>query len=58
MKLFEHIRAHHPHVKMVIMSGYPLEQDGRSLLEQGIVAWISKPFSVNDLAQKVAAALQ
>ncbi|MFW6097194.1 MAG: PAS domain S-box protein, partial [Chloroflexota bacterium] len=53
LQLFDEIRARHPHVKMIIMSGYPLEDGGRSLLEQGIVDWISKPFSVNDLAQKV-----
>lgn len=57
LKLFEQIRSNYPHVKLIIMSGYPLDKDGRSLLEQGVVAWINKPFSVNDLAQKVAEAL-
>jgi FixJ family two-component response regulator len=36
------------------MSGYPLKDAGRSLLERGAVDWIAKPFSVNDLAHKVA----
>lgn len=34
------------------------KQMGRSLLEQGIVDWIPKPFSVHDLADKIAEVLQ
>jgi DNA-binding NtrC family response regulator len=52
--LYEQIRAQRPQMKMVIMSGYPLQDAGRSLLERGEVDWIAKPFSVNDLAQKVS----
>jgi nitrogen-specific signal transduction histidine kinase/ActR/RegA family two-component response regulator len=52
--LYEQIRAQRPQMKMVFMSGYPLQDAGRTLLERGAVDWIAKPFSVNDLAQKVA----
>lgn len=52
--LYEQIQAQRPQMKMIIMSGYPLQDAGRSLLERGAVDWIAKPFSVNDLAQKVA----
>lgn len=52
--LSEQIRAQRPQMKMVIMSGYPLQDAGRALLERGEVDWIAKPFSVNDLAKKVS----
>jgi DNA-binding NtrC family response regulator len=28
---------------MVVMTGYPLAEGGKDLLEQGIVAWLQKP---------------
>ena len=58
LQLYEQMHVHYPDVKMIIMSGYPLEDGGHSLLEQGVVAWIAKPFSVNDLAEKVAELLR
>lgn len=45
-------------VKMMIMTGYPLEDGGRQLLEEGIVAWLHKPFSFHELAEKVRRTLQ
>ncbi len=58
LKLHEQLQAGHPGVKMIIMSGYPLEDGERLLLEEGAVSWIAKPFSVNDLAAKVAELLR
>ena len=40
-------------IKMMVMTGYPLQDEGRSLLEQGIVDWISKPFAPDMLATKL-----
>jgi FixJ family two-component response regulator len=42
---------------MVAITGYPLEEGGKSLLEKGIVAWIQKPFTADSLADVVAEAL-
>ncbi len=42
-----------PAVKIVFMSGYPLHGPARHFLEQGVVAWLPKPFSIDDLAHKV-----
>jgi PAS domain S-box-containing protein len=44
-------------VKMVVMTGYPLEEEGQQLLERGIVDWILKPLDLSRLAQVVGDAL-
>jgi len=56
-ELHSWLRAQKPSVKMIAITGYPLEEGGKSLLEQGIVAWIQKPFTADSLADVVAKAL-
>ncbi|MCA9719346.1 MAG: response regulator, partial [Myxococcales bacterium] len=55
--LFRALRAEDPAMRMILMSGYPLEGRGPELLAQGVVAWLEKPFSVRRLSQVVSAAL-
>jgi CheY-like chemotaxis protein len=43
----------YPHIKAVLMTGYPLGQEKTSLREDGIADWIEKPFSIEALAGKV-----
>lgn len=52
-ELFRELRERQETVRMVIMTGYPLEDGGRNLLEMGIVAWLQKPFSVEQLEHKL-----
>ena len=40
-----------------MITGYPLSDGGRTLLEQGVTAWLPKPFSADELARAVQAAL-
>ncbi len=40
-------------VKMIIMTGYPQEQQGKELLERGIIAWIQKPVRVETLLKAI-----
>ncbi len=56
-KLFERFKAKNPRLKMVMMSGYPPEERGARLLEQGVLGWCQKPMSIGQLAQTVSAAL-
>jgi len=49
--LFGILREKYPDVKMVVMTGYPLAEKGKDLLEQGIVAWLQKPLDVDTLAR-------
>ena len=53
-ELFRTLRAEDPGVRMVMMSGYPLRDNGAELLEQGVVAWLEKPIELEPLAQMVA----
>ncbi len=49
MELFHALRAIKPDVKMILMTGYPLQEDGRQLLEKGGITWLQKPFEVETL---------
>jgi two-component system cell cycle sensor histidine kinase/response regulator CckA len=52
------LKEKHPQVKMVVTTGYPLADGGKSLLEQGITAWVRKPFSTDEIARVVREALK
>jgi two-component system, cell cycle sensor histidine kinase and response regulator CckA len=56
--LFQELSQRKPDLKMIIMTGYPLEDSGKALLEQGIVDWLHKPFSAEQIARKIQAALE
>lgn len=53
VQLYRKLSARDPQLKMIVMTGYPLEEEGRDLLEQGIVEWIRKPFSPDALSAKL-----
>lgn len=55
--LFGFLKAENPDLKMILMTGYSLNQKGVELLEQGIVAWVEKPVSLQRLSQAVNKAL-
>lgn len=50
LDLYRIIQAEAIPVKMVLMTGYPLEEEGRQLLKQGNVTWLQKPVSLERLA--------
>lgn len=52
-ELYAQLKALNQDVKVVVITGYPLEESGQKLLSQGIVAWIQKPFSTERLADIV-----
>jgi len=49
--LYGILKEKYPDVKMVVMTGYPLAEKGKDLLEQGIVAWLQKPLDSDTLAR-------
>jgi PAS domain S-box-containing protein len=55
--LFAVLKEKNPDIKMVLMSGYPLEEEGARLLKQGLVSWFQKPMSTGQLSQVVGKAL-
>jgi CheY-like chemotaxis protein len=56
-ELFHALRQLNPAVKVVIMTGYPLEEEGKQLLAQGILAWVQKPPSIEQLARLISGVL-
>jgi signal transduction histidine kinase/ActR/RegA family two-component response regulator len=58
VQLFHALRELYPAVKAVMTTGYPLEEEGKQLLGQGILAWLQKPMKPAQLAQIVSRALQ
>lgn len=51
LDLYRIIQAEAIQVKMILMTGYPLEEEGRELLKQGNVTWLQKPVSLEQLAR-------
>ena len=49
--LYGILKEKYPDVKMVVMTGYPLAEKGKDLLEQGIIAWLQKPLDSDTLAR-------
>jgi PAS domain S-box-containing protein len=51
--LFQALQERWPAVKMLFITGHPLELEDRALLEKGDVTWLQKPFSVNEFNEAV-----
>ncbi len=56
-KLYTRLQEMEPNIKMVIVTGYPFDDEDKALLSQGIVAWIQKPFVVEQMATAIREAL-
>jgi len=54
---FEKMREMQPDLRVVIMSGYGADERSLNLLEQGALAFLSKPFDVHELLSMVEMAL-
>jgi len=52
------LKKRYPAVRVLILTGYPLEDGGEELKSAGIVGWIRKPVDLDQLAQAVARALE
>jgi two-component system cell cycle sensor histidine kinase/response regulator CckA len=55
--LLQNLRQRDPNLKVILMTGYPLEESGQELLTQGIVAWLAKPFTAGAVGDAVHRAL-
>jgi CheY-like chemotaxis protein len=40
-----------PQIKVVVLTGYPLNSEAKEVLTQGVVDWLQKPISLKVLAQ-------
>lgn len=57
MDLYHQIKATYPMIKVAIMTGYPLVEEGKDLLEAGIDGLICKPIKMGELEQLIHATL-
>jgi signal transduction histidine kinase/CheY-like chemotaxis protein len=48
--LYHQLRERWPEVKVLFVTGHPLEAESQALLEKGHVHWLQKPFSVQEFA--------
>ncbi len=55
--LFQALRQRDVSVKIVVLTGHPLGEEMEGLRAQGVVDWVQKPFSLEELADVVARAL-
>ena len=55
--LHQRISEAYPGVKMILISGYPRDEEGKALLDNGGVFWIEKPFTAEGLGAAVYEAL-
>ena len=55
--LYHSIQEKWPQVKMLFITGHPMEGENQALLEKGGVKWLQKPFSVSELSQMVKSLL-
>jgi len=51
--LYHSLQEQWPEVKMLFVTGHPLEGESQKLLEKGAVHWLQKPFSIRDLSRAV-----
>jgi signal transduction histidine kinase/ActR/RegA family two-component response regulator len=60
LELYQRLKASYPTIKVLFITGHPLDSDGLALLSdysRGQVRWLQKPFSVQDFYQAVQALL-
>jgi CheY-like chemotaxis protein len=53
MELFRELRKRKPDVRALLVTGYPLGNDTRELLEAGNAGWIQKPFDSRTLGARI-----
>ena len=56
-RTFEQLKQIDAHVKVLLSSGFSINEQVKNLLSQGCRGFIQKPFSIHDLSQKVSRAL-
>jgi len=50
---YDHLKTIDPHVRVILSSGYTLDDQSQSLIDRGCNGFIQKPFDLNTLAQKI-----
>jgi two-component system cell cycle sensor histidine kinase/response regulator CckA len=51
--LYKRLGKDYPDISVIFMTGYPLKEDTRELLEAGGVTWLAKPIHMRSLARAI-----
>jgi DNA-binding NtrC family response regulator len=54
---FDALKAIHPSVRVILSSGYSLNDKAQAIMEKGVRAFLQKPYRLDDLSQKIREAL-
>jgi PAS domain S-box-containing protein len=54
---FDTLKTMNPDVRVILSSGYSLNDEAKKLMERGCSGFIQKPYSISDLSKKVREAL-
>jgi PAS domain S-box-containing protein len=52
-KLFYQLKSINSNVKIIVLSGLNLNDEINMLIADGVISYIQKPYSINDLSQKI-----
>ncbi len=58
LELYRALSQRHPDLKLLFVTGHPLDGDAQALLEEGRVQWMQKPFAVREFSQTVRKLLE
>ena len=58
LELYRKIHTENPAICVLIMTGYPLEDERDRVAEPGVVEWLQKPFTVKQLTVAVRGILE
>lgn len=53
LELYKSLQAKWPNVKMLLVTGFPLDSEAQEIMEKGYVNWLQKPFAIKDFMQAV-----
>jgi CheY-like chemotaxis protein len=53
VELYQTLIEHWPEVKMLFITGHPVKEEDKIMLESGNVNWLQKPFSVGIFSEAV-----
>ena len=53
LELYTTLRDQYQDIKMLFITGHPMDDKNQELLEKGVVHWLQKPFTVSEFSQAV-----
>ena len=51
--LYKKLTQDYPEIQVMVMTGYPLKDDTRELLENGGITWLAKPIHMRSLVRAI-----